>query len=148
MSIKNGYHSLWFAEYYSSEGQGLCALNRTLIHLKKTAQRWLKNIHMDLSSPGPWTWTWDDKTVIACVKHSHFLFKVVTGGDRCSQCNSLCKHSGTLFHSRTGAVIVMYHKVYELNVNYSFQSHLKVDFNIVARATWSNHIAQLQNYRL
>lgn len=54
MSIKNGCHSLWFVEYYSSEGRGLCAVNRTLIHLKKTKQLWGKNINMDLSSPGPY----------------------------------------------------------------------------------------------
>lgn len=42
----------------------------------------------------------------------------------------------------------MYRKVYKLNANYPFQSHLKVDLNIVARATWLNPITQLHNYRL
>ena len=50
--------------------------------------------------------------------------------------------------THVGATIMMYQKVYKLNANYEFQSHLKVDFNIVARTACWKHIAQLHNYRL
>lgn len=61
-----------------------------------------------------------------CQTLTLFPSNPATGGDRCSQCNSLCKHSGTCL--RYKQLLWWTTKVFKLCANYASQSHLKVNF--------------------
>lgn len=61
-----------------------------------------------------------------CQTLTLFPSNPATGVDRCSQCNSLCRHSGTCL--RYKQLLWWTTKVFKLCANYSSQSHLKVNF--------------------